>query len=298
MIVVLNRNAGGETTEGLEAKLGELFRENRVDPVILHAGEGVDLHGLLAGNHVGRDAIVVAGGGDGTVSAVAAELVGTDKTLGVLPLGTLNHFAKDLGIPLDLEDAVRIVAHGRVSVVDVGEVNGRVFVNNSGLGIYPQVVAQREAEQERHGTRKWPAFARAALSVFRRYPFLKLRVHLEGEERLLKTAFVFVGNNQYEVTGLKIGGRACLSAGKLGFYVANRTSRFGLLRLAFRAMVGRLNQARDFEAFCIDEARIESRKRALLVATDGEVTRMEPPLHYRIRPRALRVLVPTEKETA
>jgi diacylglycerol kinase family enzyme len=297
MIVVLNRNAGGETTQGLEAKLGELFRENGIDPVILHAGERVDLHGLLAGNHVGRDAIVVAGGGDGTVSAVAAALVGTDKTLGVLPLGTLNHFAKDLGIPLDLKDAVRIVAHGRVSVVDVGEVNGRMFVNNSGLGIYPQVVAQREAEQQRHGTRKWPAFARAALNAFRRYPFLKLRVHLEGEERLLKTAFVFVGNNEYEVTGLNIGGRACLSAGKLGFYVANGTSRFGLLRLAFRAMVGRLNQARDFEAFCIDEARIESGKATLLVTTDGEVTRMKPPLLYRIRPRALRVLVPTEKET-
>jgi len=216
MIVVLNRAAGGETTNEHEAKLRELFQTNGVDPAIIQAAEGVDLHSLLAGNNVGGDAIVVAGGGDGTVSAVAGELVGTDKTLGVLPLGTLNHFAKALGIPLDLEGAVRIVAHGRVSVVDVGEVNGRVFVNNSGLGIYPQVVAQREAEQERHGTRKWPAFARAALSAFRRYPFLKLRVHLEGEERLLKTAFVFVGNNEYEVTGLNIGGRACLSAGRCG----------------------------------------------------------------------------------
>jgi diacylglycerol kinase family enzyme len=297
MIVVLNRKAGGETANGFETELRQLFRANGVDPVILHAGEGVDLDGLLAENHAARIATVVAAGGDGTVNAVAAALVGTEKTLGVLPLGTLNHFAKDLGIPLELEGAVHAVVHGRVSEVDIGQVNGRVFVNNSGLGIFPQVVAEREAEQERHGTGKWPAFARAALGAFRRYPFLKLRVHVEGEERLLKTAFVFVGNNEYEVTGLNIGGRACLNSGKLGFYVANRTSRFGLLRLAFRAMVGRLDQARDFEAFCIDEARIESGKRTLLVTTDGEVTRMEPPLHYRIRPAALRVLVPTENET-
>jgi diacylglycerol kinase family enzyme len=190
MIVVLNRRAGGETANGFETELRELFRANGVDPVMLHAGEGVDLHGLLAENHAARIATVVAAGGDGTVNAVAAALVGTEKTLGVLPLGTLNHFAKDLGIPLELEGAVHAVVHGRVSEVDIGVVNGRVFVNNSGLGIYPQVVAEREAEQERHGTGKWPAFARAALGAFRRYPFLKLRVHVEGEERLLKTAFV------------------------------------------------------------------------------------------------------------
>lgn len=296
MIVVLNPSAGGETADGFETRLGELFRAHGVDPCILQAGEGVDLRGLLSGKHVGPDTIVVAGGGDGTVNAVASELVGTGRTLGVLPLGTLNHFAKDLGIPLDLEGAVRTVVHGRVSAVDVGEVNGRVFLNNSGLGIYPQIVAQREAERKWRGSGKWPAFARAAFNAFRRYPFLKLRACLEGEKRLLKTAFVFVGNNEYEVTGLNFGGRTCLHAGKLGFYVANRTGRWGLLRLAVRALVGRLSQADDFETFCIDEAQIESRKRTLLVTTDGEVTRMEPPLRYRIRPRALRVLVPAENE--
>jgi diacylglycerol kinase family enzyme len=296
LLVVLNRSARSATAGALEAKLGGLFRAHGFDARILQAGEGVDLHDLLAGNHAARDAIIVAGGGDGTISAVAAELAGTEMTLGVLPLGTLNHFAKDLGIPLDLEGAVRTVVQGRVAKVDVGEVNGRVFVNNSGLGIYPQIVRQREAEQERRGSGKWPAFARAALNAFRRHPFLRLGVHLEGEERLLKTSFVFVGNNEYEISGLNLGGRTCLNAGKLGFYVAHRTSRGGLLRLAFRALVGRLNQARDFEAFCIEEARIESSKRTLLVATDGEVTLMKPPLHYRIRPGALRVRVPAGRE--
>jgi len=280
---------------GLEAKLGELFRANGIEPRILHTVEGIDLHEQLAAEQMDPDEIVVAGGGDGTVSAVAAELVGTGRALGVLPLGTLNHFAKDLGIPLDLEGAVRTVVRGRVAVVDVGEVNGRVFVNNSGLGIYPLIVSQREAEQKLRGSGKWPAFARATLDALRRHPFLKLRVRLDGEERLFKTASVFIGNNEYEVAGLNFGGRARLNSGKLAFYVAERTGRFGLLRLAVRALVGRLHRAEDFQAFTIEEAGIESGKSTLLVSTDGEVTRMTPPLHYRIRPGALRVLVPAEK---
>lgn len=298
VFVVLNGKAGGPNGDGFETKLLDLFHEQGAEARILHSGPATDLRELLARHRVGDDAIVVAGGGDGTVNAVASELAGTGRTLGVIPLGTLNHFAKDLSIPLDLKGAVQTIVHGRVAQVDVGEVNGRVFVNNSGLGIYPQTVAEREAEQARRGSGKWPAFARAALNAFRRYPFLQLRVHLQGEERLLRTAFVFVGNNEYEITGMNLGGRSCLNSGRLGFYVANRTGRFGLLRLAFFALASRLHRAEDFEAFCIDEARIESGKHSLLVSTDGEVTRMTPPLHYRIRPAALRVLVPPEEKEA
>ncbi len=218
-----------------------------------------------------------------------------EKTLGVLPLGTLNHFAKDLGIPLDLPGAVRTAVHGEVHVVDVGEVNGRVFLNNSGLGIYPKIVARRETEQAKLGRAKWPAFLSATYQALRRYPYLTLQVRLEGQERRWKTAFIFIGNNEYQVSGLGFGGRACLNAGKLGFYLANRTGRLGLFRLAFRALIGRLNGAKDFETFCIDEACIETTRRhhrGLLVATDGEVNRMDSPLRYRIRPGALKVAVP------
>jgi len=296
--VVINRNAGPNSADGIEATITELFRASGREPAFFHVGGGLNLRERLARPDVADDAVVVAGGGDGTVSAVAAELVGTRKTLAVLPMGTLNHFAKDLGIPLDLRGAVQTAADGRPMPVDVGEVNGRIFVNNSGLGIYPQIVAQREADQEKRGSKKWPAFARATMSSLRRYPFLTLRVHVQGEQRVIKTAVVFIGNNQYEIAGLNLGARKCLNSGKLGFYVANRTGRFGLMRLAARALVGRLNQAKDFEAFCIDEAWIESGKRKLLVSTDGEVNRMKPPLHYRIRPGALRVLVPAEKAAA
>ena len=111
--------------------------------------------------------LVVAGGGDGTLSAVAAALVGTDTALGVLPMGTLNHFAKDLGIPLKLEKAVQTLFTGKIARVDVGEVNGRIFLNNSSIGFYPRIVQARKREQRR-GRSKWVAFAQAAATVFRK----------------------------------------------------------------------------------------------------------------------------------
>ena len=149
-----------------------------------------------------RPGVIVAGGGDGTVSTVAAALVDTDICLGVLPLGTLNHFAKDLGLPLDLEAAVRCIATGVTSRVDVGEVNGRVFVNNSSLGLYPDIVRDREQQQKRFGRGKWHALLRASIAALRRYPFLQVSLAVEGRERAYRTPFVFIGNNAYRMEGL------------------------------------------------------------------------------------------------
>ena len=176
--------------------------------------------------------------------------------------------------------------------VDVGEVNGQVFLNNSSLGLYPRMVRHRNKQQERLGRGKWPAFLWAALTMVRRYPFLHVRLCVEGEALVRQTPFVFIGNNAYQLDLFNIGARICLDAGALNLYVAHRTGRLGLLTLALRAFLGRLHRTKDFDTLCIKEVSIETRSTRLLVATDGEVSVMETPLHYRIRPGALRVIVP------
>jgi YegS/Rv2252/BmrU family lipid kinase len=293
MIVVMNRSAGG--SDDPRARVVELFRRQGEDPRIVQPDDGHDICAVARDAVQSGERIVVAAGGDGTINAVATALAGTDRILGVLPVGTLNHFAKDLGIPLDLESAVRTIKEGVVAAVDVGEVNGRIFINNSSLGIYPQIVSRREAQQQRLARGKWPAFFWATIQAMRRFPFLDLRIAFEGQQMFRRTAFLFVGNNEYEIAGFNLGSRACVNAGKLGLYLTQRTGRFGLFRLAFHALFGRVDQEKDFDVFCVTEARIETRKRRLLVALDGEVERMETPLQYRIRPAALRVLVPQEK---
>ena len=292
--MILNRAAGGpdENTEESDGKLRALFAARGAEVRIVHPHKSGDLSTLARGAAETSDDIVVAGGGDGTVSAVAGALVGTGKTLGVLPLGTLNHFAKDLGIPVDLAKAIDTIVGGHVTAVDLGEVNGRTFINNSSLGIYPLIVASREAQQERLARGKWPAFLWATVRALRRFPFLNLRITVQEQQLNRQTAFLFVGNNEYEMSGFNLGARACLNAGKLGLYLTHRTGRLGLFRLALRALLGRLEQAEDFDVFCVPEATIETHHGRLLVATDGEVNWMTTPLHYRIRPAALRVLVP------
>jgi YegS/Rv2252/BmrU family lipid kinase len=293
--VIINRTAGGEPDTGKGRAVSDAFASCGAQARVRLARDGAELSELARSAVSNGARAVVAGGGDGTISAVASALVGTDKALGVLPLGTLNHFAKDLRIPLEVEGAARNVCDGRVAYVDVGEVNGQVFINNSGLGLYPRIVRRREKLQERESAGKWSAFVRASLAVLRRYPFLNVRLCADGKEIVRSTPFVFVGNNEYEVEGTRMGARKRLDAGTLSLYVAHRTGRLGLLRLALRALFGRLRQAEDFDALSAEEIWVETRRpKRLHVAIDGEVTVMTTPLHYRVLPRALRVIVPEE----
>ena len=232
---------------------------------------------------------VVAGGGDGTISAVAASLAGTDIPLGVLPLGTLNNFARDLKIPLQLDDAVRVISDGVVRSVDVGEVNGEIFINNSSIGIYPYLVLDRDRRRERHGLSKWTAMALASLRAFRNLPLRRLTVRAPDGQTSSRTPCVFIGNNEYELQGSSFGSRQSLDRGELCLFVASQQSLLALLWLGFRCITGFLTQ-RDLRTVAARSVEVSSSRKRLLVARDGEIQSMQTPLHYRTRPAALRVL--------
>lgn len=242
---------------------------------------------------------VVAGGGDGTLNAVASKLVGLPTAFGVLPLGTLNHFARDAGLPMDPSAALQSIAGGHTTQLDVGEVNGLFFLNNSSMGLYVDMIRDRERQQTRLGRGKWPAFAWAMVGALRRFPFLTIAMTLDGHALSHRTPFVFVGNNAYLTEGLQIGQRHGLRGGTLSVYVADRAGRWRLLALGLRALFGQLRQARDFKAFRATELRVDTGHHQLRVAIDGELRRLDAPLHYRIRPGALRVIVPeSQREDA
>jgi diacylglycerol kinase family enzyme len=293
MKVIVNASAGAGAC-GVE-QVRAACAAAGLQPEIISPGPDEKISAVVRRAIADSGGAVIAAGGDGTISAVAAELVGSGRTLGVLPAGTLNHFAKDLGIPTDIESAARVIADGHTVEVDVAEVNGVPFINNSSLGIYPRIVSKREAQQERLARGKWPAFLWATLHALRRFPFLQLRITLPHQQLTRRTAFLFVGNNEYEIHGFRIGARATLDRGRLGLYFTHRTGRLRLLRLALRALFHRLEQAKDFEAHSVSEVTIESRHDRLLVARDGEVDWMTTPLHYRTRPRALKVFAPAKE---
>ena len=296
--VILNISAGADDKKAVADNLTAIFRSGGLDAQVTLTSSGAEI--IEAARHAVRQkpCALVAGGGDGTVNTVASILVGSNIAFGVLPLGTLNHFAKDLSIPLELEAATHNIIAGHAIQIDVGEVNGRIFLNNSSLGLYPTMVIHREKQQEQLGRRKWPAFVWAMLTMLRRYPFMNVRLSTNDQELIRRTPFVFIGNNEYQMDGFNIGGRGCLDAGQLSLYVAHRTGRLGMLRLALRALFGRLREAKDFDALCTKSISIETHRRRLHVAIDGEVTLMDTPLHYRVRPGALRVIVPQNLESS
>ncbi len=297
-IVLLNaaagtlRAAGGQNVEGKIAKaLGAAGVCAEVRPTGCHFLR-------LAAAQIAQERsvdLVIGAGGDGTLSAIASGLAGTNMPLGVLPLGTLNHFAKDLRIPLDLAEASSIIAAHHVTSVDVGQVNDRYFINNSSLGMYPRAVLEREGQPRRRGCRKWVAMTRAMVKVLRRFPMVQVRLTSENQTAVRKTPMVFVGNNRYELDRLRVGTRDRVDRGELCLYIADTQTRWGMLKLTFRALLGRLDQARDFEADYISECWIEARRHRLHVALDGEVVKLSPPLHYRIWAKALRVCTPEQR---
>jgi diacylglycerol kinase family enzyme len=291
--VVLNAGSGTALDEAGVERLRAAFAAAGHEARIVRAA-GQDLRSVVQRAADERPHAVVVGGGDGTLSTAAGVLAGTGVALGVLPLGTLNHFARDAGIPFDAEEAVEAVVRGRRVELDVGEVNGRVFINNSSLGLYPSIVRRREQLREELPLRRgkmW-ALAWATLTALRRAPFLDIDLCLDGRTRRLRTPFVFVGNNEYTMEGLSAGLRAGLEDGHLSIYTTTRRGRGGLVALAFRALFGRLTQARDFESSLVQTLDVRSRHKRLLVAADGEIEAMETPLRYRIRPRALTVMLP------
>jgi diacylglycerol kinase family enzyme len=294
--VILNATAGTGSARDAVAALREQFAAAGVQVQVMVA-RGEDIP-LLARRAVREGhPVVVAAGGDGTVNAVATHVAGSRSALGVLAMGTLNHFARDAGIPVEIEAAVRTIVAGHRMRVDVGAVNGKIFVNNSSIGLYPTVVTRRDNRRRRHGSGKWTALFWASLTVLRKHPMLDVTLAVDGNTRRHRTPFIFIGNNEYVVEGPGAGHRGGLSDGKLSLYITRRHGRRGLLALALRALTGSLREALDLEALVASSVTIATRRRYLPVATDGEVSVMPTPLQYETRAGALEVVVPAPQPT-
>ena len=202
-------------------------------------------------------------------------------------MGTRNHFARDAGIPLDAEQAVAAISAGHRREVDLGEVNGRVFVNNSAVGLYPDMVRFRDETQARTGRSKRLAMLSARLRALRSFRRRRLWISAAGLEAPLRTPLLFVGNNRYQVNLMALGRREALDGGELCLYAIRARNRLHLIGAGLRGLFGKLDQQRDFLTLYVPELEIAANLPALTVALDGETLTLATPLRYRIRPRAL-----------
>ncbi len=289
--VILNAGSGNKQTEEKLRQLREAFSPYRLNPKIFLAHGGQALASAVQKALAEGYKMLAAAGGDGTVNAVAAEVLRAGAVLGILPMGTLNHLAKDLKISLDLKHAIETLLFGRIATIDAAQVNGKIFMNNSGIGLYPKLALLRERHQNL-GKDKWLAFLLALGGIFWRYSFYNVRVEIKGKDIALKSPFIFVGNNKYEVEGLNLGVRQNINGGELSVLVLRHSTKWGLVILAGHALFGGLASHPDFDVYSTNRARVDTTKKFLAVALDGEVITLPAPLEYSILPAALKVLVP------
>jgi len=288
LTVLVNPGAGDEQSSALAEALKSAGLDASVEEV-----EGKDIAKRTAELARRGDPTVAVAGGDGSISAAAGALAGTDTALGILPLGTLNHLARDLKIPFDLEAAAEILANGKRRKIDVAELNGRHFVNNSAIGIYPLMVVDRESQQHRLGRSKRLAMLVASFRTLVRFHHERLRLLVnESESELIDTPLLFVGNNDYRLACPAAGKRDRLDDGRLCVLLMRKKGVPGLLAATFRALVGLTRPDDMIQIEDVTRLRVSSSRHEIEVSLDGETQCFEPPLDYKIRPLALTVIAP------
>ncbi len=293
-IVVYNEKAGS-TGKNPDAPSPESLRAVFVAAGIdaeIRSASGNGLNAALRDAVAQRPSALFVGGGDGTISAAAGVLVDTGITLGIIPLGTLNHFARDIGVPPAWRDAVKALSLAPIRAVDVAEVNGRIFINNCSLGSYAEAVRRRDLLRREKGQGKWRAMMLASWTVFRELRRLRLHIATPDTSFSLRTPFVLVANNRYTGRVLAASLRPRLDEGRLWLYTTRARRHAAMVRLVWQSITRRVDAADALEFHSLTEATITITRTMVPIAADGEVLNLKPPFHFKIRPAALRVLAP------
>lgn len=295
VIVIYNPRSGtllAASDEDPEAQLRSLFTDRGVEPV-MHAFDCDALPTLLQGAEAAAIDAVVVCGGDGSILAVVKALGERKLPLGIIRGGTMNILARDLGLPEAIDAAADVIVGGKIRAIDMGFVNDQIFLCNSAIGLMPHLARTREKLREVAWWKKWPTVLIHAISLIRKYPRLHVKIEMNGETRHFRTRAIAISNNPLADAKGPIPPREALDSGKLGIYIARDTSRWAVVRVAAQMMAGTWQHDETVASLSIKSAVLSlDRPRPLSVMNDGEPTQLHTPLHYTIRPQALRVLAP------
>jgi diacylglycerol kinase family enzyme len=298
--VVLNAGSGHSETALRESTIRDVLhgagRTCHIEIVDDPARLG-DIARRMATQARENGGVVVAAGGDGTINTVAHEAVRQGCLFGVLPQGTFNYFGRTHGIPEALDEAVRALLAARVTPVQIGMVNERIFLVNASVGLYPQLLEARELDKRHYGRSRIVAVLSAIKTALGRHRPLRISLDTEGITRKLRTPTLFVGNNrlQMEQVGMEPL-TAAVEEGELAAIAPRSVGKLGMLGLLLRGALGRLGDAHNVIAFSFKRLTVRhaalSPRRRIKVATDGEVTRMDMPLVFRVVEGRLMLLKP------
>ena len=290
-VAVIVNDRSGQPGEPVGERLAKLLGEHGVDFELHEFDPGSVGQTVLSALAYEPDAVLVAGG-DGTVTSVAQHLVGRDVPMGVLPQGTMNVLARDLGVPVPLDEAVAAVLDAPCHAIDVARVNDRVFLCSTVLAVLPHLGRIRERAREAPG-HTFPQLVARTLQTLGRYPRMRLALEVDGERWDVRTRAVVVSNNPLQAGPAPMPGRGRLDTGKLAVYVARDRTRWDLAGIATKVMMGSWQQAKRLRTYKGESVRIDFAGLGMMsVMTDGEVVQLTLPLRFELAPRSLPVLMP------
>lgn len=305
LFVVLNAGAGRGDAAGTRALVGRLLAEAGRRHRIALVEPGVDIAGharLAAQQALAEGGVVVAAGGDGTISAVAQAAHDVGCPMGVLPQGTFNYFSRTHGIPDDTADATRVLLAARAQPVQVGLVNDRVFLVNASLGLYPQLLEDREQFKARFGRHRGVALAAAIATLLREHRQLRLAIELGGIVRDVRTPTLFIGNNRLQLEQVGIAAMNAAERGRIAAVMLKPVGTWAMFGLLLRGALGTLGDAERIESFQFQRMTVTPSlpygTRRVKVAADGEVMSLRSPLEFRVSPRPLYLLKPAAEPLA
>ena len=294
--VILNAKSGSQKAEETRAAIEQVLLESG-RPFQITTATGDEL-GRITKERAATDcSVLVAAGGDGTICCVAEAAQRHGKTLGVIPLGTFNYFAKNLGISLDPAEATRVILEGNTVRASVLDLDGRLILNNTSIGIHPAVLLKRRQIYRRWGRNQISAYLSVLLTAFQPPPRLRVRLATDEGEVTRETPLVMVCSNAFQMEAFGLAGKECLAEGDFALYVARMAGRLTIVRHGWRTLLKRLRPGIDYEVICTSEVTIETlQRRRFRAAVDGDLERLESPLRFRVAPEALCVLAPRDPE--
>lgn len=242
--------------------------------------------------------ILVAAGGDGTINTVAGKAVEAGCPFGVLPQGTFNYFGRTHGIPEDLGEAVQALLSARVQPVQVGQVNQRIFLVNASIGLYPQIIEERESDKKQFGRSRVVALLSMLKTALGRTQYLRISLESGGRTHTLRTAMLFIGNNSLQMEQLGIMPlSSALEDGKLAAIAPKSVGRIGMMGLMLRGALGMLGGAGNLVSFSFESLTVKQRtlygtRKKIKVATDGEICQLDTPLRFRVLTDQLMLMKP------
>jgi diacylglycerol kinase family enzyme len=300
LFVVLNAGSGPADAQATHELIGHTLDEAGRPHRIERVDKGGDIAAAAqraVAQAAAQGGAVVAAGGDGTINAVAQAAHDAGCPMGVLPQGTFNYFSRTHGIPLDTADATCALLRAQVHPVQIGLVNDRVFLVNASVGLYPQLLEDREQFKARFGRHRVVAIAAALATLLRQPRQLRLAIELSGERRDVRTPTIFVGNNRLQLERVGIPEARALDDGRVAAVMLKPVGTWDLLRLLVHGAIGTLGDADRVESFEFERMTIAPRRpmgmRRMKVAADGEVMWLRPPLSFRVSPMPLYLLQPT-----